>query len=223
MGGNGTGKSTLLHCLVGLRRPSCGKVRLYGKDTAPLDVADICQHVGYLPQDPNALLFADSVLEELRITLRNHHLPVREDFLMEFLSRIGLAGLSEQYPRDLSVGERQRVALGAVTISLPKIVLLDEPTRGLDYASKAALLKILQEWRQDGKAILLVTHDVEFAATACDRVAIMEKGSIVQIGKTARMLGGRRLFTPQIVQLFPDTGWLTAREVLLACGKDGQS
>ncbi|MDR3562496.1 MAG: ABC transporter ATP-binding protein [Negativicutes bacterium] len=89
MGSNGTGKSTLLRCLVGLLRPSQGKVTLYGKDIAPLDVADICLQVGYLPQDPNALLFADSVLEELRITLRNHHLPLQEDFLMEFLGRIG--------------------------------------------------------------------------------------------------------------------------------------
>ncbi len=223
MGGNGTGKSTLLRCLVGLLRPSGGQVKLNGKDIAPLDVADICLQVGYLPQDPNALLFADSVLEELCITLRNHHLPVWEEFLMEFLGRIGLAGLSEHYPRDLSVGERQRVALGAVTISLPNVVLLDEPTRGLDYVSKAALLKILQEWRQEGKAILLVTHDVEFATTACDRVAIMEKGEIVQIGKTARMLRGRQLFAPQIVQLFPHTDWLTARDVLLACGKDSQT
>jgi energy-coupling factor transport system ATP-binding protein len=222
MGGNGAGKSTFLRCLVGLLRPSQGMVRLYGKDTAPLDVAEICLQVGYLPQDPNALLFADSILEELRITLRNHHLPIREDFLMEFLGRIGLADLAEQYPRDLSVGERQRVALGAVTISLPKVVLLDEPTRGLDYASKGTLLNILQEWRQAGKAILLVTHDVEFAATACDRVAIMEKGRIVQEGKTAQVLRGRRLFTPQIVQLFPDTDWLTASDVLMACGKDGQ-
>ncbi|MGB8215447.1 MAG: ATP-binding cassette domain-containing protein [Anaerolineales bacterium] len=221
MGSNGAGKSTLLRCLVGLLRPSRGMVKLYGKDTASLDVADICLQIGYLPQDPNVLLFADSVLEELKITLRNHHLPVREDFLMEFLGRIGLAGLSGQYPRDLSVGERQRVALGAVTISLPKVVLLDEPTRGLDYASKAALLKILLEWREAGKAILLVTHDVEFAAMVCDRVAIMEKGQIVHTGKTARVLRGTRLFTPQIAQLFPDTDWLTARDVLLACGKDG--
>ena len=222
MGGNGVGKSTLLRCLVGLLRPSRGTVTLYGKDTAALGVADICLQVGYLPQDPNALLFADSVLEELRITLRNHHLPVREDFLLEFLGRIGLVDLAAQYPRDLSVGERQRVALGAVTISMPKVVLLDEPTRGLDYVSKAVLLKILQEWRQSGKAILLVTHDVEFAAMACDRVAIMEKGRVVQVGQTARMLRGRPLFAPQIVQLFPDTDWLTASDVLLACGKDGR-
>ena len=68
-----------------------------------------------------------------------------------------------------------------------------------------------------------MTHDVEFAATACDRVAIMEKGAIVQIGKTAQMLRGRPLFAPQIVQLFPETDWLTARDVLLACGKDCQT
>lgn len=220
MGGNGTGKSTLLRCLVGLLHPSRGTVRLNGKDTKSQDVADICLQIGYLPQDPNALLFADSVLEELRITLRNHHLPVQEDFLMEFLGRIGLAGLAAQYPRDLSVGERQRVALGAVTISLPKVVLMDEPTRGLDYASKAALLKILQEWRQAGKAILLVTHDVEFAAMACDRVAIMEKGHIALVEKTAQVLHGP--FSPQIAQLFPDTGWLTPEDVFLACGKDNQ-
>lgn len=216
MGGNGAGKSTLLRCLVGLLRPSRGSVLLHGKDTRRQDVADICLQVGYLPQDPNALLFAESVLEELRITLRNHRLPVREDSLMEFLGRIGLADLAAQYPRDLSVGERQRAALGAVTIPLPQIVLLDEPTRGLDYGSKEALLKILQEWRQEGKAILLVTHDVEFAAMACDRIAIMQQGSISQVGQPAQILRGRHIFTPQVAQLFPDAGWLTAADVLLA-------
>lgn len=222
MGNNGAGKSTLLRCLVGLLRPHRGTVRFNGADTARQSVADICLQVGYLPQDPNALLFADSVLEELCLTLRNQHLPIQEDFLTNFLDSLGLCGRATRYPRDLSVGERQRVALGAVTVASPKAILLDEPTRGLDYASKTVLLEIIRTWRQAGKAILLVTHDVEFAATACDRVAVMEKGRIVDTDETALSLRKRPLFTPQIARLFPETDWLTVEDVLRARNKGRQ-
>ncbi len=125
-------------------------------------------------------------------------------------------GLAGRYPRDLSAGERQRVALAAVTVPLPGVVLLDEPTRGLDYASKATLLEILRGWRRAGKAILLVTHDVEFAALACDRVAVMEQGRITLVGAAAQVLRSRPAYAPQIAQLFPDTDWLAADDVFAA-------
>jgi energy-coupling factor transport system ATP-binding protein len=223
MGANGAGKSTLVRCLVGLLRPSQGKVLLDGKDTARMDVADICLGVGYLPQDPNALLFAETVLEELRITLRNHRLPVQEEQLNPFLNSLGLDGLASRYPRDLSVGERQRAALATVTITQPQVILLDEPTRGLDYVSKANLLEILNAWRQAGKAILLITHDVEFAVAASDRLALMERGQIMRAGRPAEVIRGLPMFTPQIAQLFPETGWLTVQDGLDGLSQSGSS
>lgn len=214
MGANGAGKSTLVRCLVGLLRPSRGKVLLNGINISKTDVSEICLQVGYLPQDPNALLFAETVIDELRITLGNHHLPVRDEALIRFLSVLGLDGLSERYPRDLSVGERQRTALATVTITEPPVILLDEPTRGLDYASKERLMGILNAWRESGKAILLITHDVEFAVSVSDRLVLMDRGQVVNSGRPAEVLRGQRLFTPQIAQLFPDTGWLSLQDIM---------
>ena len=216
MGRNGAGKSTLLKSLVGLVRPERGRVRLDGRDITASPVAEICREVAYLPQDPNALLFADTVLEELHITLRNHGIsaadaPVVTDAL---LAGLGLADKVDAYPRDLSVGERQRVALAAIMVTGPGVVLLDEPTRGLDYEAKARLVDLIRMWRADNLAILLVTHDVELAAAAADRVVLMEVGRIVAQGSPRAVLGRSALFAPQIARLFPGCGWLTVEDAL---------
>lgn len=239
MGRNGAGKTTLLRSLVGLVRPHAGDIRIDGKPNAGRDVADICRQVGYLPQDPNTLLFAESVGEELAVTLRNHGMEVG-DWRLEIegekgregdnlqspitqslnhsipslLRRLGLFDKANAYPRDLSVGERQRVALAAITVTRPGALLLDEPTRGLDYAAKRELERLLHEWRDDGMAILVVTHDVELAAAIADRVILMSQGEIIAEGEPAEVMATSPLFAPQIAKLFPETGWLTADDAL---------
>ena len=216
MGRNGAGKSTLLKSLVGLVRPEHGQVRLGGRDITAAPVAEICRDVAYLPQDPNALLFAETVLEELHITLRNHGIapsaaPVPPEVL---LGRLGLADKADAYPRDLSVGERQRVALAAIMVTQPGALLLDEPTRGLDYEAKARLADLIRQARDAHMAILLVTHDVELAAAVADRVLLMEDGRIVSQGDPYRVLAGSAGFAPQITRLFPGSGWLTVEDAL---------
>ncbi len=222
MGRNGAGKTTLLKCLVGLVKPAHGQVRVAGADTRALDTAAICRNVAYLPQDPNALLFADSVADELAITLRNHgrdasHSAARAQ-IAQTLSRLRLADKAAAYPRDLSVGERQRVALGAVTVTEPGALLLDEPTRGLDYAAKAALVEMMQEWSKAGAAVVVVTHDVELAAALAHRVVIMSQGEIIADGPPAQVLGSSPLFAPQVARLFPHSGWLTPEDALAGMG-----
>ncbi len=220
MGRNGAGKSTLLKSLIGLVRPRRGEVRVAGQAIARQAVADICRQVGYLPQDPNALLFAETVQQELEITLRNHGLLAKNGASTgpldpaRLLERLGLADKAAAYPRDLSVGERQRVALAAVTITQPGALLLDEPTRGLDYLAKERLLDLLRGWRADGLAIVLVTHDVELAAAIADRVLLMSEGEIIAHGPPGQVLATSPLFAPQIARLFPATGWLTVADVL---------
>ena len=216
MGRNGSGKTTLLKAVAGLVQPQSGRVRVAGEETAGLEVADVCRQVGYLPQDPNALLFADTVLDELRTTLRNYGLteatsPIAPRLLLE---RLGLLALADRYPRDLSAGERQRVALAAITVTQPGGLLLDEPTRGLDYAAKAGLVSLLRGWRYEGMAVLMVTHDVEFAAQAADRVLLMSQGEIIGRGAPAQVMGSSPLFAPQVARLFPGTGWLTAEQAM---------
>jgi energy-coupling factor transporter ATP-binding protein EcfA2 len=216
MGPNGAGKTTLLRALIGLTPLKEGNVLLAGQDIAGRSVADICQQVGYLPQDPNALLFADTVMEELHITLRNHHIdtadaPVNPQAL---LKRLSLDEKTSSYPRDLSTGERQRVALGAVLVTRPGALLLDEPTRGLDYDAKLTLLRLLLTWRDEGMAILMVTHDVELAAQAADRIVILENGLITADGYPDEILSASAVFAPQVSKIFPGRGWLTVRDVI---------
>jgi energy-coupling factor transporter ATP-binding protein EcfA2 len=228
MGRNGAGKTTLVKTLVGLLEPQSGEVRIDGVSTAKRPVAEICRKVGYLPQDPNTLLFAETVQEEMMVTLRNHGLAQRIDGEWrvlagakvadptDLLRRLRLGAKAQAYPRDLSVGERQRVALAAVTVTLPGALLLDEPTRGLDYLAKRELVALLKQWRADGMAIVLVTHDVELAAALADRVVLMSQGEVIADGTPSVVLGSSPLFAPQVARLFPNTGWLTAEDVLAA-------
>jgi energy-coupling factor transporter ATP-binding protein EcfA2 len=108
------------------------------------------------------------------------------------------------------------VALGAVTITDPKLLLLDEPTRGLDYESKQNLVAIWRRWLAAGMGLLVVTHDVELAAMFADRVLIMSQGEIIASGATVDILNASPLFAPQIAKLFPGRGWLTVDDALEA-------
>ncbi len=222
MGRNGAGKTTLLKSLVGLVKPAHGQVCIAGKETRGMDTADICRNVAYLPQDPNALLFADTVADELAITLRNHgrdaSQPAAQAQIAQTLARLRLGDKAAAYPRDLSVGERQRVALGAVTVTQPGALLLDEPTRGLDYAAKDALIAMIREWSDAGAAVVIVTHDVELAAALAHRVVLMSQGEIIADGPPAQVLGASPLFAPQVARLFPNRGWLTPADALAGMG-----
>jgi energy-coupling factor transport system ATP-binding protein len=214
MGRNGSGKTTLLRCVVGLLQPRGGEIELDGDSLLGQETADICQEIGYLPQDPSDLLFADTVAEELAITLRNHRLaddpPVAPDALLD---RLGLGEVAASYPRDLSAGQRQRAALGAVTVTQPRLLLLDEPTRGLDYPAKRELVRMLNEWKAEGAGILLVTHDVELVAQAADRVVLLSQGEIIA-DDAPEVLTASPLFSPQVARLFPRSGWLTAEDAM---------
>jgi energy-coupling factor transport system ATP-binding protein len=214
IGRNGSGKTTLLRCMTGLHPIQKGSILLEGQSIAGEKVAHICRSVGYLPQDPNALLFAETVQEELRITLRNHHLDTSPLPLDQLLQRLGLADKANAYPRDLSVGERQRVALGAISVTQPHALLLDEPTRGLDYDAKRALCALLRQWCDEGMAILLVTHDVELVAEIAAQVIVMSQGEIIAQGSPQDVLSASPLFAPQVARLFPGRGWLTVNDVL---------
>ena len=140
LGPNGAGKSTLLKVLLGLLSPDRGSARVLGK--SPRRARG---QVGYVPQDPSSLLFADTVRNELQFTRRAHNM--RPADTNRWLTRLGLTGLGERYPRDLSVGERQRAALAAILVAEPSILLLDEPTRGLDPLQIPNLLLYRQEER----------------------------------------------------------------------------
>jgi energy-coupling factor transport system ATP-binding protein len=217
MGRNGSGKSTLLKLLAGLLRPDRGSVRLAlagqgSLDTRKASLEDIVRVAGYVPQNPGALLFKDTVLEELAFTRQGHNLPPDPAADQGLLARLGLAGYEERYPRDLSSGQRQRVALAAILVAQPLLLLLDEPTRGLDYAQKAALTDILLEQSRQGCAVLLATHDVELAARCSSRVVLLGDGQVVIDGPTRQVMTGSLVFASQINKLYRDPRYLVVED-----------
>jgi len=212
MGRNGSGKTTLLKNLVGLLHPKRGRVIINGLDTRHAAVETLIQHVGYVPQDPSSLLFADTVRQELEFTRRAHALPPTD--VDRWLTTLGLAGLGQRYPRDLSVGERQRAALAAILVAEPSILLLDEPTRGLDPLEKQALADFLRAQTAEGRTVIIATHDVELAAKCAQRVIIMGEGQVVVDGPAYEVMGQSLVFASQVNKLFRDPRLLTVQDVL---------
>jgi energy-coupling factor transporter ATP-binding protein EcfA2 len=212
MGRNGSGKTTLLKHLVGLLRPQEGKVDLFGQDIRHRETQEIARQVGYVPQDPNALLFADTVRDEVLFTRRNQGLPVEGS--PEVLRRLNLEALAGAYPRDLSAGERQRVALAAILAAEPQIILLDEPTRGMDYFQKHALAQFLREQQGLERIIVLATHDVELVAQVADRIVLLGDGEVVVDGPTREVMTGSLVFASQVNKLMRDSRFLTVEDVI---------
>jgi energy-coupling factor transporter ATP-binding protein EcfA2 len=217
MGRNGSGKSTLLKSIVGLLRPQQGHIRVLDQDTqeTPPALSEItrrARRVGFVPQNPGRLLFSETVAEELAFTRRAHNLPPAEPDA--WLGQLGLNGLAQAYPRDLSTGERQRAALAAILVAEPEILLLDEPTRGLDYQNKAQLTAILDDLRRRGVTVVMATHDVELVARCADRVAILGEGEVVVDGPVRQVMTGSLVFASQINKLLRDDRFLTVEDVL---------
>ena len=126
---------------------------------------------------------------------------------------MGLAEQAERYPRDLSTGQRQRVALAAILVAEPQVLLLDEPTRGLDYEQKEALTGILQQLQAQGRSVILATHDVELAARCADRVVLLGDGEVIVDGPTRQVMTGSLVFASQVNKLYRDPRYLVVEDV----------
>jgi energy-coupling factor transporter ATP-binding protein EcfA2 len=212
MGRNGSGKSTLLKNMVGVLRPQRGRIRIFDQDIKETTLTEITRRVGFVPQNPGRLLFNETVEEELAFTRRGHQLPLAD--ARPLLSRLRLDELARAYPRDLSTGERQRAALAAILVAEPEILLLDEPTRGLDYADKERLTAILNDLRQQGGTVVMATHDVELVARCADRVVILGEGQVVVDGPVREVMTESLVFASQINKLLRDDRFLTVEDVL---------
>jgi energy-coupling factor transport system ATP-binding protein len=211
-GHNGSGKTTLLKTLLGLLRPEKGRVLLDGQDVSRLDLHEIIARVGYVPQSPGSLLFEDTVLAELEFTRHSHGLPAKD--CLPLLERLGLAQYANTYPRDLSQGERQRVALAAILVAEPELLLLDEPTLGLDYLQKQRLVVVLKELRSEGKGILIATHDTELVASCADRTIILQEGRVLDSGAPGRVMLRQAGYASQVSRLFEDGEHIAVEDVI---------
>jgi energy-coupling factor transport system ATP-binding protein len=197
MGKNASGKTTLVKLMNGLIKQRKGKVLLFGKKIGDYSIDDLIKKVGIVFQDPNLHLFNDTVQEEVAFVLRNLEMEEKliDKKVEEILRRFKIYQYRNIYPHDLSGGERQRVALASVLVSEPEILILDEPTRGMDYYLKRELISYL---REKAKTVIMVTHDVETAAEFADRVILLSEGNIISDGNKRDVLSKALLFSPQI-------------------------
>ncbi len=215
MGRNGCGKSSLLWALQGTGRRTAGSVTAEGADPAEMPAADRRRVVGLVPQTPGDLLYLPTVAAECAEADRES--GAAEGTCRALLDRIapGVAGAT--HPRDLSEGQRLGLVLAVQLTADPAVLLLDEPTRGLDYQGKAALAGVLRDLAARGRSVLLSTHDVEFAAEVADRVVVMAAGEVVADGPAAEVLTSSPAFAPQIAKVL-DHGLLTVDDVVRRFG-----
>jgi energy-coupling factor transport system ATP-binding protein len=211
MGRNGAGKSTLLRAFVGLQERHAGTVEVAGHDPAGLRPSDLVRHVGLVPQEPADLLYAETVWEECAAADRDGGLAAGT--CAHLLDRI-VPGLDPTaHPRDLSEGERLGLVLAIVMAAQPPLLLLDEPTRGLDYRAKERLGMLLQTFAEAGAAVVLATHDVELAAEIASTTVVLADGEIVSEGPTAEVVTASPAFAPQVAKVLAPLPWLTAAGV----------
>ncbi|MER5666988.1 ABC transporter ATP-binding protein [Streptomyces mirabilis] len=211
MGRNGAGKSTLLGTLVGLVAPAAGSVLVGGAVPHRTAPRDLVRRVGLVPQEPRDLLYADTVAAECAAADEDAGAEpgTCRALVSELLPDIG----DETHPRDLSEGQRLALALAVVLTARPPLLLLDEPTRGLDYAAKARLVTVLRDLAAEGHTIILATHDVELAAELAHRVVVLADGEIVADGPTAEVVVASPSFAPQVTKVLAPQPWLTVTQV----------
>lgn len=223
MGRNGSGKSSLLWALQGTGGRAAGTVSVgtAGTDPARLPPARARQLVGLVPQTPADLLYLDTVEAELdqadRDVSSNRPAGIAEP-ARDILDRIAPGMPADAHPRDLSAGQQLALVLAIQLTAAPAAILLDEPTRGLDYQAKAGLIRILDQLAARGHAVVVATHDVEFVTRACDRVVVMAEGEIVTDGPATRVLTASPTFAPQIAKILAPLPYLTEAQV--AAGMD---
>ncbi|MDA8436126.1 MAG: ATP-binding cassette domain-containing protein [Actinomycetales bacterium] len=214
MGRNGAGKSTLLNTLVGLHTPQSGSVAVVGAAPAGLRGRDLVRRVGLVPQEPTDLLVADRVGEECASSDRD--CGAAAGTTRAVLDRLAPGIQDATHPRDLSEGQRLALALSVVLAAEPPVLLLDEPTRGLDYAAKQRLVATLRELSAAGHCVLLATHDVELAAEVATRVVVLADGEVVADGPATDVVVGSPMFAPQVSKVLSPQPWLTVSEVAAA-------
>ncbi|EST37340.1 hypothetical protein N566_13610, partial [Streptomycetaceae bacterium MP113-05] len=211
MGRNGSGKSSLLWALQGSGPRRSGTVSVQGRDPGTVPGRVARGLVGLVPQTASDLLYLERVDQECaQADTESAAPPGTCRALLDTLVP-GLPG--DRHPRDLSEGQQLALVLAVQLAAAPDVVLLDEPTRGLDYHAKEAFGRLVRRLAGEGRAVVVATHDVEFVARAADRVTVMAEGEIVADGATADIVVSSPTFAPQVAKVLAPRRWLTVEQV----------
>ncbi|MFK3984415.1 ABC transporter ATP-binding protein [Micromonospora sp. NPDC050397] len=215
MGRNGSGKSSLLWAVQGSGPRQDGTVSVEDTDPKTVSAHQARRLVGLVPQTPADLLYLNTVGAELA-QADDESADASPLTARELLDRIALGISNTIHPRDLSEGQRLALVLAIQLRAAPRVVLLDEPTRGLDYPAKQALVRIVDDLAARGHAVVVATHDVEFVAEAADRVIVMADGDIVADGPTTEVIVASPAFAPQVAKILAPLEYLTVGQVAAA-------
>lgn len=209
LGRNGAGKTTFARHLNGLLRPSTGSLRIAGRDTADLAISQLAMHVGYVFQNPDHQIFANSVREEVGYGLKNQgwepdRIAARVD---EVLDRVGMRQFADRHPFTLGKGERQRLAVASVLALEPQVLVIDEPTTGQDHAGARSMLELITDLNASGHTVVMITHDMTLVAEHARRTLLFAGGRMIadtsprELFGSADLLERGNLIPPQVTTL----------------------
>ncbi|WP_326586255.1 ABC transporter ATP-binding protein [Streptomyces sp. NBC_01294] len=227
MGRNGSGKSSLLWALQGSGPRKAGSVAVGApdgpkpRDPQKLSAADARQLVGLVPQTPTDLLYLESVKQELDQADAESGVSADGIRARTILDRLAPGIPDTTHPRDLSEGQKLALVLAIQLTAAPRVLLLDEPTRGLDYRAKGELIRIVDDLAAEGRAVVISTHDVEFVARAADRVVVMAEGDVVADGPTTEVIVASPVFAPQTAKILAPLPFLTVDQLAAVLPADG--
>jgi cobalt transport protein ATP-binding subunit len=229
VGQNGSGKTTLVKHFNGLLRPLKGEILVDGEPVAKKSVAEMARNVGYVFQNPDHQIFADTVFDEVEFGLKNLGVPEQErkEKVEQVLQQTDLSKYRDVHPTSLSGGEKQRLAIASVLVMDPQILILDEPTTGLDLPSSRSIINLVKTLHSRNHTVVLVTHDMKLVAEMATRIVILKEGEIAADGSPRTIFGDHALLhenfleEPQITKLSQILGCgicLTVPELLEAVG-----
>lgn len=185
IGRNGSGKTTLAKLIIGMLKPSKGQICFDGKSIEKKSIAEIAEKVGYVFQNPNIMLFTNSVENELSLSLQRFNFTKnqKEEKINSMLDFFGMAKYRKIHPRLLSRGEKQKIALATVLIQNPDAIILDEPFSGIDMAQKIIIRDYLGKLKDQKKLVIIITHDLDSVLEESNRIIALSSGKIVFDGK----------------------------------------
>ncbi|MFJ7934149.1 ABC transporter ATP-binding protein [Sporosarcina sp. NPDC096371] len=215
VGGNGSGKTTALKTCIGSVKPQRGTARFEGKDTSKLKGKELYEKIAYLPQNPRTYFLHDTIEKEMQGAVVRHQVENGDAVITELVNAFGIEHLRHRHPYDCSGGEVQKAALACMLIGKPDMLFIDEPTKGLDPISKERFSQVLAKLHREGLTIMMVTHDIEFAAQHAERCAMMFDGEITVDGTPEQLFKGNYFYTTAINRA---TRMSPVREVLTLRG-----